>query len=185
MGVPLGFDHHERTFTLPAGSVHPAFWDSDKLLAECRVERLRRRGPGGQHRNKVETGIRLTHLPTGLVAEASERRSQSENEQKAVWRLRLKLALHVRRVQTEEPPHPAWARHLQAGKIRLSEEHDDFPALLADLLDRLHWTEGDVHPVAQSLGCTVSQVVALLRKEPEALRLLNMWRTQGGKPPLR
>ncbi len=163
-------------------ALHPSFLDEVKLLSQCRVERLRRQGPGGQHRNKVETAIRLVHLPTGVSAEANERRSQQENQHQAVWRLRLKLALEIRRPMGDYSPHPAWARHLHHGKIRLNEEHEDFPVLLADLLDRLHWEGGDVHSVARKLGCTASQVVALLRKEPRALHMVNQWRMTSGKP---
>lgn len=66
--------------------------DDEKLLGDCDVEYLRASGPGGQHRNKVESGVRLTHLPTGVVANATERRSQSQNREVALERLREKLA---------------------------------------------------------------------------------------------
>ena len=75
---------------------HPASLDSSHLLAVCDVRRTRRSGPGGQHRNKVETAIVLTHEPTGVQAEASERRSQAQNLSAAVFRLRVNLALAVR-----------------------------------------------------------------------------------------
>ena len=58
------------------------------MIAECNVRRLRRSGPGGQHRNKVETAVSLHHLPTGVSAEASERRSQAQNHAMALFRLR-------------------------------------------------------------------------------------------------
>ena len=44
----------------------------ETLMAECKVDTLRGSGPGGQHRNKTETGVRLTHLPTDVRAEAFE-----------------------------------------------------------------------------------------------------------------
>jgi hypothetical protein len=77
-------------------AVHPAALPIERLLADCRVERLRRSGPGGQHRNKVETAVRLLHVPTGVTGEASERRSQEENRRMAVARLRVNLALECR-----------------------------------------------------------------------------------------
>ena len=67
---------------------HPAAVPAVDLLKDCAVERTRRSGPGGQHRNKVETAIVLTHRPTGIQAEASERRSQPENLAVATFRLR-------------------------------------------------------------------------------------------------
>ena len=76
---------------------HPAAGSPEHLLAQCDVRRLRRSGPGGQHRNKVETAVSLRHLPTGVRAEASERRSQAQNQAVALFRLRVNLALEVRR----------------------------------------------------------------------------------------
>ena len=58
----------------PAGANPYAELDDDDLLAQCRVETMRGSGPGGQHRNKVESAVRLTHEPTGIVVTASERR---------------------------------------------------------------------------------------------------------------
>jgi protein subunit release factor B len=62
-----------------------------ELLAQCDVEVRRGGGPGGQHRNKVETAVRLWHGPTGLVASAAERRSRQANLTLALERLREKL----------------------------------------------------------------------------------------------
>ncbi len=86
------------TATQPLASrwPHPACLDDDDLLAQCDTGKTRARGPGGQHRNKVETGVELRHLPTGIQAHATERRSVTENKRVAVWRLRLALAVEVR-----------------------------------------------------------------------------------------
>ncbi len=54
-------------------------------------------GPGGQHRNKVASGVRLLHRPSGVVVAATERRSQSANREMAFDRLAARLtALSVR-----------------------------------------------------------------------------------------
>ncbi len=63
----------------------------EALLAECEVETVKGSGPGGQHRNKTETAVRLLHRPTGLRAQASERRSQGQNMGVALERLRALL----------------------------------------------------------------------------------------------
>jgi len=62
------------------------------LLAECVEEFFIASGPGGQHRNKTESGVRLTHGPTGVTVSATERRSQSQNRGEALDRLRQRLA---------------------------------------------------------------------------------------------
>ena len=65
--------------------------DDEALLAECRVETFRAGGPGGQHQNKTESGVRLVHLPTGVRVLAREERSQHRNRVRALQRLREKL----------------------------------------------------------------------------------------------
>ena len=61
------------------------------LEAECDLDFFIAGGPGGQHRNKTASGVRLTHRMTGVVATAVERRSQSQNRVMALVRLREKL----------------------------------------------------------------------------------------------
>jgi protein subunit release factor B len=65
--------------------------DRATLERECDIQYFIATGPGGQHRNKVETGVRLTHRPTGVVATATERRSQHANREAAYERMAVKL----------------------------------------------------------------------------------------------
>ena len=62
-----------------------------ELLAQCRVDVFRAGGKGGQHQNVTESGVRLTHLPTGTVASSRRRRSQHANKRAALVTLRTKL----------------------------------------------------------------------------------------------
>src|SRR5262249_60686592 len=52
---------------------------------------LRSGGPGGQHQNKTESGVRYTHLPTGVAAESRSERSQHKNDANALATLKAKL----------------------------------------------------------------------------------------------
>ena len=152
---------------------HPASLDEEALYRQCEVRRLRRSGPGGQHRNKVETAIALSHTPTGTTAEASERRSQAENRAAALFRLRVNLALEVRRpVDLTDPPSVLWQSRVRGGRIAISESHADFPVLLAEALDRICIIRGDARRAAGRLGLSSSQLV-------------NQWREANEMPPLR
>ncbi len=160
---------------------HPAATDPERLYRQCRVERLRRSGPGGQHRNKVETAIRLIHEPTGVAAEASERRSQEQNRQQALARLRVNLALEVRlRVGREDSASVLWQSRLHGGRIHVSPEHPDFPALLAEALDRLTAESFDIKAAAERLECSSSQLIKLLKAEPRAFVLVSRERQRIG-----
>ena len=75
---------------------HPAALPDKRLLEACVMGQSRASGPGGQHRNKVQTQVTLTHRPTGVAATAGEHRSQVENKMLALRRLRLKLAVEHR-----------------------------------------------------------------------------------------
>jgi len=65
--------------------------DLDMLKRQVILETYRSRGPGGQRKNKVETAVRLTHLPSGIKVIATEHRSQSGNRKLAFERLRERL----------------------------------------------------------------------------------------------
>jgi hypothetical protein len=156
----------------------------DELLKECTFRTARRSGPGGQHRNKTESAVVLTHLPTGLEGQASERRSQVDNRRNAVKRLRLRLANEVRSsADAEAAPSALWQSRCRDGKIFCSDAHPDFPNLLAEALDVIAYRHGHLSSSARQLGCTVSQLMKFLGKEPAAFRQMNDIRRRYGLPP--
>ena len=167
-------------------SPHPARLSLDALAKECETRFTRRSGPGGQNRNKVETAVVLVHRPTGLGAEASERRSQAENLKAALFRLRVNLALLVRRpVARDAAPSALWRSRCHGGKVVVSPGHDEFPALLAEALDRIEASASDLKSAAESLDCSPSQLIKLLKDEPRAFHQVNQSRARLGLHPLR
>jgi len=162
-------------------TLHPALLPVDRLLADCEVRRTRRSGPGGQHRNKVETAVVITHRPTGTIAEASERRSQAENQEAAIFRMRLRLAVEVRRpFRTDAEPSTLWQSRCRGGKIAVNPGHADFPALLAEGLDCVAGRQYDLKAAAAILECTPSQLTKFLQLEPRALEVVNQERARAG-----
>ena len=158
---------------------HPACLPTEQLLTHCRVSHTRRSGPGGQHRNKVQTAVVVEHLPSGQRGEASERRSQLQNKQAAIQRLRVNLALSLRSEPLDQPS-TAWKSRLSGGRIAVNPGHEDFPKLLAEVLDVLAADEYDIPPTAARLGVSSSQLIKFLRIERRALELVNESRNELG-----
>ncbi len=97
--------------------------DREALERDCDVEFFVAGGPGGQHRNKVETAVRLKHRPTGIVVTATERRSQSANRNAAYERMaeRLIEMQRVRKPRRATRPSAASKAKRRDGKKRQSE----------------------------------------------------------------
>lgn len=95
----------------------------EALLAECEEEFYTGGGPGGQHRNKTESAVRLTHGATGVTVTASERRSQAQNRGAVLERLRERLAPLARRPKVRRPTRPGRAaRERRLGEKRRQGE---------------------------------------------------------------
>lgn len=172
-------------------SQHPATLTEELFLREVEVEATRGSGPGGQHRNKTDTAIRVVHRPTGVQAQAGERRSKHMNYLRALERLRRKLALMYRRPLEEIAPEgtvepsPLWTSRLKGTRVHVSPEHPDYSPLLAEALDVLAWCSDDVARAARLLHTSTAQLIRFLHLEPPALAALNERRARRGLKPLR
>jgi len=95
------FDANARRHTSFASVwVYPVVDDSIQIdinPADCRIDLYRASGAGGQHVNRTESAIRITHLPTGIVVACQTQRSQFANRDEA-WRM-LKARLYERELQ--------------------------------------------------------------------------------------
>ena len=161
-----------------------------ELLRQCAVDRYRASGPGGQKRNVTESAVRLRHLPSGLVAQANESRSQHENRARALRRLRRTIALHARAPVPApgpgEPPPRELAPLAAPGRAGTLGRRDAryLPAVAA-LLDLLVAHEGRLAPAAAAAGIGSARAVRLLAREPAALVAANAERARRDLPPLR
>lgn len=166
---------------------HPSTIEEKALLAGSEMTFGRSSGPGGQHRNKVDTGVRIVHTASGVEARATERREQRVNRARAIFRLRMKLALKVR-TATGRDTHKTtklWESRRQGTKLPINPKHKDYPALLAEALNVIVARKYDVAGAAGILGITMSQLTRLLRHEPHVLGQINQGREEVGLPRLR
>lgn len=161
--------------------MHPATLPDSDLLKQASLTRGRSSGPGGQHRNRVQTLVTLHHEPTGVEAHAGERRSPEENKRVAVFRLRLALAVEVRHaVPAGDARSDLWKSRVSEGQISCNPSHRDFPSLLAEALDMIEACQLDTHKAAIRLECSHSQLVKFLKDHPPALEHMNKLRESRG-----
>jgi hypothetical protein len=165
-------------------SPHPSTIPDEELAHQCDFSKDRGSGPGGQHRNKVESRVSIVHTPTGIEAMAGERRSAVDNRRVAMFRLRLALAVAARSpVPAGEVRSELWLARCPeggGGKIACNPEHHDYPAMLAEAMDVI-WACGlDVGRAALRLSCSASQLLKLVKDHPPALVRLNLARESEG-----
>jgi peptide chain release factor len=86
---------------------------SEKFTAdEVRIEKFHSGGPGGQNVNKVETGVRVIHIPTGITVSSTRERSQFANKQDALKKLSAVLK-QINETNKENQKNDAWGKHSQ------------------------------------------------------------------------
>jgi hypothetical protein len=168
---------------------HPATLAEDVLLTQTQNRFQRRSGPGGQHRNKTSSGVFLLHDPTGVSAEATERRSQADNRGVATMRLRYKLAILVRTpsgfCNPGETIEQAFRQQYSGSRMKLSDANVDKPSVMALLMNDLHAAGGQPSLVAEHWRVSTSAILNLLRSQPDSFQWLNSVRRHHGRRPLK
>ncbi len=174
----MDFDFLDQPVDRP---IHPAALDVETLLKDCTISRGRASGPGGQHRNKVETHITVVHNPSGIDAQAGERRLAKENQSVAIRRLRLKLAMEIRiEVPAGEIRSQLWKSRCIKNRIVCNPKHADYPSLLAEALDVIEACGFDLKKASARLECSTTQLIRLIGDHRPALEQLNQSREDRG-----
>lgn len=101
--------HHKRKNWFIHASAVPELQDIAQD-SEVRVSTFRSGGPGGQNVNKVETAVRVVHVATGISVVCSDERSQKQNRERAMARLRVKL-LEQAAEERSRQKDAAWQEH--------------------------------------------------------------------------
>jgi hypothetical protein len=131
----------------------------EALLEECRQSRFQGSGPGGQKRNRVYSGVRVKHSPSGLTAESVDSRASARNLGEALSRLRLALALAG---SAGADADPAPGVPFRSGA---SPSHPDYARCALRALALLRAHAGQLAPAAAALGCTPSALTRFLKEE--------------------
>jgi len=159
-------------------------FSDDQLMAECEVHIHRTGGPGGQHRNKVATAIRLVHGASGLVSTAGETRSQHENKARAAARLRELIAAHARLPLPSVVSWPDGVR-IDGERLKVSPRNPAVNHVVALVLDALFEHKGKLSEAAGALGVSASSMTRFLGEHPPAWTQALAIRKEHGLGPLR
>ncbi len=104
--------HQRKNWYMDVHVIKEAEVVGDLDMSDCEITTMHCGGKGGQHVNKVETGVRVCHKPTGIVVTCTEERSQVQNKQKALKRLQSILAAK-QEDKNAEALSSAWQKHIE------------------------------------------------------------------------
>jgi peptide chain release factor 1 len=136
---------------------------------ELRIDTYRASGAGGQHINKTDSAVRITHLPTGFVVACQDERSQIKNRAKAMKLLRSRLLEQVQEKQNQEI---AANRRTQVGTGDRSEKIRTYNYPQDRITD--HRINFNVHNLPAVMEGRLDPMIAELQKQDQARRLAEL-----------
>ncbi|KAJ7970075.1 putative Peptide chain release factor [Quillaja saponaria] len=167
----------------------------EELMRQCEMGTFKASGPGGQHRNKRESAVRLKHLPTGIIAQAVEDRSQHKNRASALSRLRTLIALKVRNdvdVDSYSPPRVLLQILPPKSSIRGSDcgsqigpNNPKFALGMQALLDLIFAVQGSISEAAKFLGLSTGALSRLILSDDSLRMAVNELRASKDMKPLK
>jgi peptide chain release factor 1 len=137
--------------------------------AELRIDTYRSSGAGGQHVNKTDSAVRITHLPTGIVVECQDERSQHKNRSRAMSLLRARLLAAERERATAEQ---AQKRRLQVGSGDRSERIRTYNFPQGRLTD--HRIDLTLYRLDSIVDGDLDEVIDTLAREHQAEELASL-----------
>lgn len=152
----------------------------ESLLRQCRQSRFQGSGPGGQKRNRVYSGVRLSHDGSGLTGECVDSRASARNVGEALARLRMRMALAA--ADWPAAPDPAPGADFRAGA---NPDHADYPRFALRALVLLAGNGGQIAPAATALGCTASALTRFYKADKAVWAKAREIRTANGLHPLK
>lgn len=159
---------HTSTATV---AVLPEAEETELYIApeDLRIDTYRSGGAGGQHVNKTESAIRITHLPTGLVAECQDERSQYKNKDRAMKILRSRL---YARQRAEEDAVQAALRRSQIGGAERAERIRTYRFHEKIVVDHRLSGESKSFPLGPVLDGNLDGIIDALTAQQQAEKLL-------------
>src|ERR1700678_1910200 len=136
--------------------------------ADLRIDTYRSSGAGGQHVNKTDSAIRITHLPTGIVVECQDERSQHKNRSRAMSLLKAKLLANEREKQAALK---AQSRKLQVGSGDRSERIRTYNFPQGRVTD--HRINLTLYKLDHVMNGSIEELVGALNQEHQAEELAN------------
>ena len=137
--------------------------DIDINPADLRVDTYRSSGAGGQHVNKTDSAVRITHLPSGIVVECQDERSQHKNRSRAMALLRARL---LAAEQAKQQSAVAASRRLQVGSGDRSERIRTYNFPQGRVTD--HRINLTLYRLAQILDGQLDELIEPLQQEHQA-----------------